>query len=330
MKLFTLLCVLIPTLALAQYNEPNIYPEMPRDGIVKELFKTEIQLGGETYFSENLTNDVPFGKENKGRFNLEFKESGIKIGNQEFSAKLMPLTVKLTANGDEKWDESNLKTLAQRIRGEVARFFFQPEGTDLFINVGTIAFDYKKYGPQANHPSGVEVTQMDVADLNIGYRIDTQDGKWQIIFSGYAAVQMVNVHDNDFIDSNSQLLGKNVAGTYGLSVWGNYDDMVKWNISWYHQQSKLANRDFVAGDNLSWDHHSLSTGLELNLGKLIHKKLAPVSLMMKYDLNVATINDKVHPQLKPVQMQQTLTSSFQVGVKITIPTIKKKKAPKTF
>ncbi|MFZ4714037.1 MAG: hypothetical protein ACOYL6_10010 [Bacteriovoracaceae bacterium] len=324
MKFLILISSMLSLSAFAQYNQPNIVTGQP-----KELFKTEIQLGGESFYSENLTQVVPFGTENNPRFHAIFNESGIKIGNQEFSAKLLPLTVKLTANSDEKWDEANLKTLAQRIRGEVARFFFHPDGSDLFINAGTIAFDYKKIGPQALHPAGVEVTQMDIADLNIGYRLESIDGKWQMIFSGYAAVQMVNVHDDEFIDHNEELLGKNVAGTYGLSLWGNYKDAMILNVAWYHQQSKLSNRDFVEGDNLNWSHQSVSAGLEVNLGKVINKKLAPISLMMKYNYNLANINDKA-PGMMPIEIQKINQQSFEVGIKFTIGGGKKKKQPKYY
>ncbi len=321
MKFMPILLCLFSLSSFAQYNEPNLQP-----GQTKELFKTEIQLGGEYLTSENLTTVVPNGKEGAVRYTAVFNESGIKIGNQEFSAKLLPLTVKLSVNGDDNWDEANLKTMAHRIRGEVARFFFQPEGTDLFMNVGTIAFDYKKFGPQANHPSGVEVTQMDVADLNIGYRIHNEDGKWQIIFSGYAAVQMVNVHDNDFIDHNNQLLGKNVAGSYGLSMWGEVADIGTFNISWYNQLAKMDTRDFNPGDNLTWSHHNITAGFDLSLGKIIHEKLAPISLTMKYTYNLATFNDN-QPGMKPVQMQQTGTQTFEVGIKVNIGGWKKKKKP---
>lgn len=318
MKVFAFLLSLVSTLAWGQYNEPNL-----AEGQTKEMFKTEIQLGGEAFHSENVTTVVPFGENNDPRFNASFTEYGIKLGNQEFSAKLMPLTVKLTYAGQDKLDETNLKTLSQRIRGEVARFFFHPDGSDLFINVGTIAFDYKKIGPQALNPAGVEVTQMDIADLNIGYRVETVDGKLQMIFSGYAAVQMVNVHDTDFLDQNNQLLGKNVAGTYGLSVWGNYDDKIMTNITWYHQQSKLSNRDLETGDNLTWSHQSISAQMEFNLGKLINEKLAPISLVAKYNYNIADINNST-PNMKPVTAQRINQQSFEVGIKIRIGGGKKK------
>jgi hypothetical protein len=325
MKLSLFILVFISKFAFAQYNEPNIKP-----GQNDPNFKTEIQLGGESFHSENVTTVVPFGSEDKPRFHAIFTEHGIKLGNKEFSAKLLPFTIKLTANSDEKWDEANIKTLAQRIRGEVSRFFFNPESApDLFMNVGVIAFDYKKIGPQALHPAGIEVTQMDVADLNLGYRIHDVSGKWQIIFSGYAAVQMVNVHDQDFLDHNNQLLGKNVAGTYGLSIWGEYQDFAKLNISWYHQQSKLANRDLVEGDMLGWSHQSLSAGLELSLGKLVHKNLSNVSLMLRYNMNIATIND-VSNRNRPVEMQKINQNNFEVGLKITIGGKKKKPRPTNF
>lgn len=324
MKFSAFLFLFATTFAWGQYNEPNLAP-----GQTKEMFKTEVILGGETFYSENVTTAVPFGKATDPRINATFNEYGIKIGNQEFSAKLLPLTVKLTYASQDKLDETNLKTLSQRIRGEVARFFFHPEGSDLFINVGTIAFDYKKIGPQALNPAGVEVTQMDVADLNIGYRVETVDGKLQMIFSGYAAVQMVNVHDSDFLDHNNQLLGKNVAGTYGVSVWANFDNKIVANIAYYNQRSKLDNRDFEVGDNLTWSHHSFAAQLEFNLGNLINQKLAPISLVTKFNYNVATINNSA-PNMKPVPAQQINQSSFEVGVKIKFGGGKKKKQPKDF
>lgn len=325
MKFLAIMFSFVSTFAYGQYNEPNLAP-----GQTKEMFKTEVILGGETFYSENVTTAVPFGKNTGPRFNATFNEYGIKIGNQKFSAKLLPLTVKLTYSGEDNLDQVDLKTLSQRIRGEVARFFFHPEGSDLFINVGTIAFDYKKIGPQALNPAGVEVTQMDVADLNIGYRVETVDGKLQMIFSGYAALQMVNVHDSDFLDQNNQLLGKNVAGTYGVSVWGNYDNKIVANISYYHQQSKLENRDFIVGDNLTWSHHNFAAQLEFNLGNLINQKLAPISLVTKFNYNVATINNSA-PNMKPVSAQRINQNSFEVGIKIRIGGGKKKnKVPKEF
>lgn len=324
MKFLAFLLSFISTFAWGQFNEPNL-----AQGQTKEIFKTEIQLGGETFHSENVTTVVPFGTNNDPRFNASFTEYGIKLGNQEFSAKLMPLTVKLTYAGQDKLDETNLKTLSQRIRGEVARFFFHPDGSDLFMNVGTIAFDYKKIGPQALNPAGVEVTQMDIADLNIGYRVETVDGKLQMIFSGYAAVQMINVHDSDFLDHNNQLLGKNVAGTYGVSVWGNYEDKIIGNISFYNQRSKLENRDFVVGDNLTWSHYNFAAQLEFNLGNLISQKLAPITLVAKYNYNIADINNSA-PNMKPVTAQRINQNSFEVGIKIRIGGGQKKKPIKNY